>query len=174
MTDSPMTDRRTLLTTALLAAAGAAVPALPAHAIETKAMPLDQHGYKPANALAGTVPWQMLATTDSYEKVINGFTWVLPKFPPKVRELHGKVVRVNGYMMPLDTTEKQSRFLLMAYPQTCPYCLSVGSQYFIEVLASTPVTYSQDAMVIEGRMELLEQDENGLYYRMRAARQVKA
>lgn len=170
-----MTDRRTLLKAALLAAAGAAAPGLAAHAAAaaTGAMPLDQHGYKPASALAGTVPWQMLGTTESFEKVINGFTWVLPKFPPKVRELHGKVIRVNGYMMPLDTTEKQSRFLLMAYPQTCPYCLSVGSQFFIEVLAATPVTYSQDAMVIEGKMELLEQDENGLYYRMRAARQVK-
>jgi len=163
------TDRRALLTLAL----AAPLAATGAFAIEKQPMPLDAHGYRPATALAGTVPWQLLATTENQEKVIDGFTWVLPKFPPRVRELHGKVVRVNGYMMPLDTTEKQSRFLLMAYPQNCPYCLSVGSQFFIEILASTPVLYSQDQMIIEGKMELLEKDENGLYFRMRGARQVK-
>jgi len=167
------TNRRTLLQATLLGLAGAALPAGAARAIDSQAMPLDGHGFRPATALAGTVPWQMLATTESYEKVVNGFTWVLPKFPPKVKELNGKIVRVNGYMMPLDTTEKQSRFLLMAYPQTCPYCLSVGSQFFIEVLAATPFLYSQDSIVVEGKLELLEQDENGLYYRVRAAKPVK-
>jgi len=167
-----MIDRRRLLT---LAAAASALPGLAraAGSPTSTAMPLDQHGYKPAQAVAGAVSWQVLATTDSYEKVVNGFTWVLPKFPPPVKALSGKVVRVNGYMMPLDTTEKQSRFLLMAYPQTCPYCLSVGSQFFIEVLTAAPIPYGQDAMLIEGKLELLEQDENGLYYRMRAAKLVK-
>jgi hypothetical protein len=166
-----MIDRRRLLA---LTAAASAFPGL-AHGAGTAstAMPLDQHGYKPAQAVAGAVSWQVLATTESYEKVIDGFTWVLPKFSPAVKAFGGKVVRVNGYMMPLDTTEKQSRFLLMAYPQSCPYCLSVGSQFFIEVLAATPVPASQDAMLIEGKLELLEQDENGLYYRMRAAKLVK-
>lgn len=166
-----MIDRRTLLTAALAAAPGLAYAA---DATTSKAMPLDQHGYRPAQAIAGAVSWQVLASTESYEKTINGFTWVLPKFSPSVKALGGKVVRVNGYMMPLDTTEKQSRFLLMAYPQTCPYCLSVGSQFFIEVLTASPIPYGQDAMLIEGKLELLEQDENGLYYRMRAAKLVKA
>ena len=166
-------NRRTLLTAAAFGALGASLPTA-ALAFETQPMPLDQHGYKPAATLAGTVPWQLLATTENVEKVIDGFTWILPKFPPRVRELNGKVVRVNGYMMPLDTTERQSRFLLMAYPQSCPYCLTVGSQFFIEVLAATPVRYSQDSMIIEGKMELLEKDENGLYFRMRAAKQVKS
>jgi hypothetical protein len=168
-----MLDRRTLMKTGLLGLAGIAAPTA-AMAIDVQSSASNQHGYKPAVALAGTVPWTTLAAVESYEKVIDGFAWVLPKFTPAVKALDGKVVRVNGYMMPLDTTEKQSRFLLMAYPQSCPFCLTAGSQYFIEVLAAAPVPYRQDSMVIEGKMELLEKDENGLYYRMRAAKQVKA
>jgi uncharacterized protein len=76
-------------------------------------------------------------------------------------------------MMPLEESRTQRRFLLMAYPPSCPYCLDVGSQYFIEVLSPGGVPHSYDAFVIEGKFELIEKDENGLYYRLRNAKLVR-
>jgi uncharacterized protein len=173
-----MISRRHLLAAAALAPAAAlpamAIEAQPAPGAGSRAMPLDQHGYRSAQPVGDSVPWWVLGTTQSYEKTIDGLTWVLPRFSPEVRTYDGKVIRVNGYMMPLEESRTQRRFLLMAYPPSCPYCLDVGSQYFIEVLAPGGVPHSYDSMVIEGKFELIEKDENGLYYRLRGAKLARA
>ncbi len=131
-------------------------------------------GMPAAPTVGGAVPWEVLASTTSFEKTIDGFSWVLPAFPAAVKALDGKLVKVNGYMMPLEETPAQKRFLLMAYPSSCPYCLDLGAAYFIEVRAPKGVAFSYDAVLVEGRLELLEKDENGLFYRLSEARPVKA
>lgn len=153
-----------------LAAAGLVAPAA---AIEVQSMPLDEHGWKPAPDVAGAISWRMFGAVGSREEMINGFTWVLPVFTPAIQALSGKRIKVNGYMMPLEETPTQRRFLLMAYPPSCPFCLDVGSQYFMEVLARKPVKFTYDALLMEGRLELLQRDENGLYFRMHEAEQVR-
>lgn len=43
----------------------------------------------------------------------------------------------------------------------------------VEVKASSPVTYSLEPVVVEGRFETLRNDEYGLFYRMVDARPVQ-
>jgi hypothetical protein len=156
---------------ALAALSGVAITAAqPAFAIEAQPMPLDHLGFKAAPPVEGALDWTLLGTTQPYEKEIDGFTWLLPRFPAKVKALNGQRVKINGFMMPLEETANQSRFLLMAYPPSCPYCLDVGPQYFMEVMAAKPVKVTYDAVLIEGRLELLEKDDNGLFFRLREAR----
>jgi hypothetical protein len=154
-----------------LAAAGA-MAAGPAFAIETQpwAGPLDQHGWRPANAPPGAVSWETLSSTRGVERTINGFTWLVPVFTAPVRALDKKVVKVAGFMLPLETAPQTKRFLLTAYPPSCPYCLDVGPGFFIEVLLRQPARFSNDQVLIEGRLDLLERDENGLFYRLSEAR----
>jgi hypothetical protein len=42
----------------------------------------------------------------------------------------------------------------------------------VEVLASTPVRFTYEAIVLEGRFELLRDDPSGLLYRLHDARPV--
>jgi hypothetical protein len=48
-----------------------------------------------------------------------------------------------------------------------------GPESMVEVKTKTPVTYTQDAVVVEGHFLVLNDDSYGLYYRMLDAVSVK-
>ena len=80
---------------------------------------------------------------------------------------------VQGFMVPMDTKPGQMHFLLTSVPLTCTFCIPGGPESMIEVKAKTPVRYSLEPVVVEGRFQTLSNDEYGLLYRMVEARQVK-
>ena len=52
---------------------------------------------------------------------------MVPAFAQVVTALDGKAIKVQGFMMPLDIGEiKQRRFLLVAAPPHCSFCLPPG------------------------------------------------
>jgi hypothetical protein len=75
-------------------------------------------------------------------------------------------VRVQGFMLPLEPGEKQKHFLLSAVPTTCSFCIPAGPEGLIEVRSKTPVPYSLEPVVVEGKLAVLEKDPYGLYYRV--------
>jgi hypothetical protein len=76
-------------------------------------------------------------------------------------------------MMPLEPGEKQSHFLLSSVPMTCSFCVPGGPESMVEVKTRTPVRYSMEPVVVEGRLLVLADDPYGLYYRMTDAVPVK-
>jgi hypothetical protein len=131
-------------------------------------------GAPSAPAVGGSVPWTLLTTTTSKVIKVKGYNWEVPQFPPRVKALEGRTVRVNGFYVPIESKPQSSHFFLTAFPPTCPFCLQLGSQYFVEVKAARPVAYTMDAVLMEGTLDLLEQDENVIFYRLNGAKQVKA
>jgi hypothetical protein len=129
-------------------------------------------GWSTAPAIEGAVAWSVLGETR--EKVVEeeGERRVRPEFPTKVKDLDGLKIRLNGYMMPLDQTLLQSKFLLLAYPLHCPFCLSAGPTQMVEVRAEEPIEFDYDALLVEGQLELMTNNKDGLYYRMTDARAV--
>lgn len=115
----------------------------------------------------GVVSWNTMTDIDTREGR-NGL--LAPVFSDKARELDGRRVRVQGFMLPLDNSEKQSHFLLSRTPPSCFYCLPGGPENVVEVKTGEPVAFSFDPIVIDGRMELLEDSDLGLFYRLSAAR----
>ncbi|MBL8311963.1 MAG: DUF3299 domain-containing protein [Burkholderiales bacterium] len=91
---------------------------------------------------------------------------LLPSFAQPVVALDGKTIRVQGFMMPLDIGDKQRRFLLVAAPPHCSYCLPAGPDAMIEVRAKSDVRYGFDAIALTGKLQLLKDDPAGLYYRL--------
>ena len=83
-----------------------------------------------------------------------------------MQALNQQKVKVQGFMMPLEPGDKQRHFLLSAVPTTCGFCLPAGPEGLIEVRARTPVKYSVEAVVVEGRMAVLTNDPYGLFYRI--------
>ncbi len=119
---------------------------------------------------AGVVSWDLLRELDvTYESMGPGMTTFRTAFTSKLLELDGKSVKLIGFLYPLEAAEHHARFLLSAYPPSCPFCLPGGATEMVEVLARSPVPFTYDPLLLEGRLELLRDDPSGLLYRLHDA-----
>jgi uncharacterized protein len=115
------------------------------------------------------VPWSLLtAVTTKNEK-----NRLLPVFNKEQLALNQKPQRIQGFMMPLEPGDKHTHFLLSSVPLTCQFCLPGGPESMVEVKARTPVRYTMEPVVVEGKFLTLNDDEYGLYYRVTEAVSVK-
>ena len=110
----------------------------------------------------GFTSWRVLAQVE----LVKQNSKMLPTFASDVAALDGKMIRVQGFMMPLDIGDKQRRFLLVAAPPHCSFCLPAGPDAMIEVRAKTDVRYGFDAVSLSGKLQVLKDDPAGLYYRL--------
>lgn len=118
---------------------------------------------------ADVLPWSVL--TDLTKKPTKD--GVVPIFNAQQQALHQTVQRIQGFMMPLDAKATQTHFLLTSVPLTCSFCLPGGPESMVEVKARTPVRYSIEPVVVEGRFTVLRTDPYGLFYRVVDAVPVK-
>ena len=115
------------------------------------------------------VPWSVL--TDLTRKTTKD--GIVPVFNDAQKGMDKTTQRIQGFMMPLDAKATQTHFLLTSVPLTCSFCIPGGPESMVEVKAKTPVRYSLEPVVVEGRFTLLSNDQYGLYYRMVDAVPVK-
>jgi uncharacterized protein len=125
--------------------------------------------FPPLAARGDVVPWSVLTAV----KTKNEKNRILPVFTLDQMALNQKTQRIQGFMMPLDPGEKQKHFLLSSVPLTCAFCLPGGPESMVEVKTKTPVKYSMEPVVVEGRFLVLNDDAYGLYYRITDATSVK-
>lgn len=125
--------------------------------------------FAPLPARADVVPWPLL--TEVKTKVDKNR--VLPQFAASQMALNQKTQRVQGFMMPLEPGERQTHFLLSSVPLTCQFCVPGGPESMVEVKTKTPVKYTQDPVVVEGKFAVVNDDPYGLYYRITDAVSVK-
>ena len=118
---------------------------------------------------ADVLPWSML--TEVKIKAQNNK--LLPVFTAPIQALNQKTQRIQGFMMPLEPGDKQKHFLLSSVPLTCGFCVAGGPESMVEVKTKTPVKYSMDIVVVEGKFNVLNDDPYGLYYRITDAVSVK-
>ena len=132
-----------------------------------------EHGanspFAPLQPRADVVPWSVL--TDVKTKTVK--SRILPVFGAAQQGLNQKTQRIQGFMMPLDPGEKQRHFLISSVPLTCSFCLPGGPESMVEVTTKTPVRYSMEPVVVEGKFTVLADDPYGMYYRMTDAVAVK-
>jgi hypothetical protein len=103
----------------------------------------------------------------------EGEKW-LAVFDPQLKVLDGKQVVVEGFIMPLDATEKQRHFILSALPlDGCNFCAPGSPWQMIEVKAPAGVKYGFDQIRISGKLTLMEDINYGLYYLLTEAVEVR-
>ena len=115
------------------------------------------------------VPWSVL--TDLTKKTTKD--GIRPVFNDAQKGMDKTVQRIQGFMMPLDAKATQTHFLLTSVPLTCSFCMPGGPESMVEVKAKTPVRYSLEPVVVEGKFTVLTNDQYGLYYRVVEAVPVK-
>lgn len=129
--------------------------------------------WKPAPTPPGGTPWSLLESTKESTRLdANKLIRSKPVFPPQIRALGGKRIKVSGYMLPLQNGAKQTHFVLLAYPPDCPFHLNPAPMQFIEVRTKAPVSVSYDVRTIEGTLTLGGEDEQGVFYRFVDGREV--
>jgi hypothetical protein len=114
--------------------------------------------------LPGVVSWKTLAKVTIKKDI--------PHFEKEVEALNGKEVKVQGFMMPLENTEKQKHFILSVTPPSCFFCLPASSEGIVEIYAEEGIEFSFDPIIMTGTLNVLKNDEMGLYYRMQNAQQI--
>ena len=147
----------------LLVVAVAGASAVPASAVTP--VPADGALMPPSQFLPekpGFTSWRTLGQVE----LVKQSSKMVPSFAPSVVNLDGKTIRVQGFMMPLDIGDKQRRFLLVAAPPHCSFCLPAGPDAMIEVRAKSDVRYGFDAIALSGKLQVLKDDPAGLYYRL--------
>ena len=143
---------------------GGAVPAGTGAGVHSPNSP-----FAPLQDRADVLPWSLLTSI----KTKTEKNRILPVFPANVQALNARNQRIQGFMMPLEPGEKQKHFLLSSVPLTCSFCVPGGPESMVEVKTKTPVKYSLEAVVVEGKFAVLQDDPYGLYYRITDAVPVK-
>jgi hypothetical protein len=110
---------------------------------------------------AGTVPWELLQQAKTVQKADKKFG---PVFSKEIQALDKRNVKLYGFMMPLDQSAKQKRFLLASFPPHCSFCMPGGPESMVEVVADKAIEFTYDPIVVAGRMAVLEDDV--VYYRL--------
>ncbi|RVT39765.1 DUF3299 domain-containing protein [Sphingobium algorifonticola] len=128
--------------------------------------------WKPAAAPPGGIPWSVLESTKEIQRQAAGIIYSRPAFSPRVKALASKRIKVSGYVMPLQNTAKQTHFVLLAYPPDCPFHLNPAPTQFIEVKTTSPIAVKQGVQSFEGTLILSGQDESGIFYSLRAGREI--
>ena len=91
-------------------------------------------------------------------------------YPDSLLARDGTVVRIKGFMYPLEAGETHTYFLLSALPPSCPFCLPASARGLVEVMCEEGVRYTLEPVILQGRFELLEDAATGLHYRLDRAR----
>lgn len=116
----------------------------------------------------GLLPWNAMMKT---RVTLDDDDQMVAEFPDDISRLDGTVVRLAGFMLPLEMTAEQGHFLLSASPPACFFHVPGGPATVVEVFADQhPVTASFDPLVIEGRLELVKRSERGILFALREAR----
>jgi len=119
-------------------------------------------------APAGTIPWELLQQAKTVQKSDKKFG---PVFTKEIRSLDKKQVKLYGFMMPLDQSRLQKRFLLASFPPHCSFCLPGGPESMVEVIADKPVEFTYEPIIVAGRLAVL--DDDVVYYRLTNANAVQ-
>ena len=160
--------RLTSLSGALLALAAIALAGQPAAA--EQGLPADHSQHNVPVDADGAVTWEALANLDIRVETPAPLQTIFHiEFPASLKALDGEVVRLKGFMYPLEAGETHVSFLLSALPPACPFCLPGSARTLVDIQSDEPITYTMEPVMLEGRLSLLEDDDTGLYYRLSEA-----
>jgi len=95
-----------------------------------------------------------------------------PRISPIVDKLDGKVLEVEGYIIPLTGQVTQSHFMLSKYPQsTCFFCGKAGPETAMQVFMkdNKKVNISERKVLVKGTLLINPKDASSLLYTLENA-----
>ena len=88
-------------------------------------------------------------------------------FTNEIKNLDNKIVSLDGYIIPLEPTEKFNHFLLSFRSTTCPFCPPIKPNEIIEVFTKEEISWKDGLETISGKLQLGSNiSENGLFFKI--------
>lgn len=119
------------------------------------------------DAAEGVVTWETLLGS----RVTYLDDAVRIDFTKEVQALDGQEVSVIGFILPLESMDKQQHFLLVSTPPSCFFHLPGGPVGAIEVFAEKGLEFDWSPVRLKGRFKLHAPDEYDAVYRLHDAKQ---
>lgn len=119
-------------------------------------------------------PWKVLEDV-RFEHITShdGYPMEVAAFGDRVKELQDKIIRLKGYIIPLQELRGQNYFVFSRYPfNLCYFCGAAGPETIIEVNSQQEIPFTEDLIELEGRFELNAADPDHLMYRLKEAKQL--
>lgn len=122
----------------------------------------------------GAISWDVLGNMEVEVEVIAPLRTVFHvDYSDEIKALDQTDVKVMGFLYPLKGGTTHEYFLLTAWPPSCPFCLPAGPSQMVEVYCEEPIEFSEGAIMMAGKFEVLKDDPSGMYYRMKEAELVE-
>jgi hypothetical protein len=74
-------------------------------------------------------------------------------------------------MIALHPMEKFTRFLLVPFPPSCPFCIPAGPNEIVQVKARAPMGFAFDPVLMRGTL-ILHDDASSMFYDLDDAEKV--
>ena len=101
---------------------------------------------------------------------LMGFKIDIPVFSKPIKDLENKEITVKGYIIPVEGYKSHKEFIFSAYPYNmCYFCGGAGPETVMEVYSKEPIKYTDQAIIIRGKLELNASDMNRLIYGLQDA-----
>jgi len=116
--------------------------------------------------------WNTLSKVKIERKLDASMTYEVdyPIFSDEVKALNGKVITLEGWMIPLDELRGEKYFVLSALPfASCFFCGGAGPETVIEVFTKEETEFELDRVKVKGKLRLNAEDPTQLMYVMTEA-----
>lgn len=153
----------------MLALTGASIPvwAFAASVPLTSSQPAEERQAQNSLPIASGEVWNTLSkSTITYSTTAPHIT---AKLTPEIRAMNGKTVSVDGFMLPMDGAENSSHFLLSKRTPTCFFCPPGEPNEVLEVFSTKGIRYGDAMLHMQGRFELTNNTENGVFFVLKDA-----
>lgn len=129
--------------------------------------PSDERAVQEGLPMAKGVVWDtLLKTIVSFNDQTGEYS---AKFPDEVKKFEGQVLRVNGFILPLESTDKFTHFLLSKRTPTCPFCPPGGPSEIIEVYTKSPIEWDDGLVQVEGKFGFTNNQDLGVFFQIKDA-----
>ena len=91
-------------------------------------------------------------------------------FTPYLDRVDGTQFSISGFMLSVEATTSTRHFILTRRNSSCPFCPQNEPTEAIEVFTQNSVAVSKDAIIVEGRLQLVARSADGLFYRLEGAK----
>jgi len=89
----------------------------------------------------------------------------VPVFSDNIKDLEGKVVEADGYIIPFEGMFKPEHIILSSLPiAECFFCGSGGPETVMEVMLTDPIKYTSNRVKVRGKLTLNSDDPEKLMY----------
>jgi len=114
--------------------------------------------------------WHVLAEVNFRKDKKDGYEIEVPLFSPHLKSWNGKKIKLKGYVIPVGEVGDESKFMFSSLPfNVCFFCGAAGPETIMEVESSEKVTFTSQAIWMEGILQLNEKDPDRHIYILKSA-----